>query len=90
MLLLGVVLTLYLHEDRPLPEWPLSITINALISVMSTISTSALILVVSSVIGQGGWSSLSRSPEPLSHLELYDQATRGPLGAFVFLIRIKW
>ncbi|KAI8623483.1 hypothetical protein F5Y19DRAFT_468479 [Xylariaceae sp. FL1651] len=89
LLLVGVILTLSLHQNQPLPEWPFGITINALISFLSSFSTSALVGVVASTIGQGGWAALASAKQPLLQLEAYDGASRGPMGSFLFLLKTK-
>ncbi|KAI1430193.1 hypothetical protein F5Y12DRAFT_722466 [Xylaria sp. FL1777] len=89
LLLAGVVLTLSLHQNQPLPEWPFGITINALISFLSSLSTSALIVVVTSIIGQGGWAALTSTKRPLQQLDVYDGASRGPMGSFLFLFQTR-
>lgn len=90
LLLGGIALTLSIHNNQPLPEWPFGITINALISLLSTFSTSALMLVLTSVIGQGNWISCSRNDHRLSDFQPYDEASRGPWGSLMFLFTIKW
>ena len=87
--LLGVALTLFLHENQPLPNWPLSISINALISLLSTVSTSALLVVVTTVVGQGRWTDFATTEHRLSDLEVYDEASRGPLGSLNLLFKAK-
>lgn len=90
LLLGGIALTLSIHNNQPLPKWPVGITINALISLLSTFSTSALMLVLTSVIGQGNWISFSRNEHRLSDFQPYDEASRGPWGSLKFLFTIKW
>lgn len=46
--LLATVLTLSLHQNKPLPQWPMSVSINALLSVYTVILKSAVLLVVTS------------------------------------------
>ncbi|KAI0120735.1 hypothetical protein BJ170DRAFT_715435 [Xylariales sp. AK1849] len=86
----GVVLTLSMHKDRPLPRWPFSITINALISVLTTISKSALLVSVTAAIGQRKWTRLNKGGHPLYDLELYDEASRGPSGSVSLLLSTGW
>ncbi|KAI0436476.1 hypothetical protein F4803DRAFT_223442 [Xylaria telfairii] len=81
----GIVVTLTLHADRPLPQWPFGITINALVSTLSTISKSALLMALGAAIGQRKWIRLSRGVNPLSDLEVYDEASRGPWGSLSLL-----
>ncbi|KAI0413495.1 hypothetical protein F5X98DRAFT_390795 [Xylaria grammica] len=90
LLLAGVVLTLSLHQDQPLPEWPFGITINALISFLSSLSTSTLVVVISSIIGQRSWTTLASAERPLRQLELYDDASRGAMGCFLLLLQNRW
>ncbi|KAI0858274.1 hypothetical protein F4860DRAFT_517004 [Xylaria cubensis] len=81
----GIIVTLTLHADRPLPQWPFGITLNALVSTLSTISKSALLMALGAAIGQRKWIRLSRGENPLSDLEVYDEASRGPWGSMSLL-----
>ncbi|KAI0490398.1 hypothetical protein F4859DRAFT_7077 [Xylaria cf. heliscus] len=81
----GIIVTLTLHADRPLPQWPFGITINALVSTLSTISKSALLMALGAAIGQRKWIRLSRGENPLSDLKVYDEASRGPWGSLSLL-----
>ncbi|KAI2615550.1 hypothetical protein GGR54DRAFT_612919 [Hypoxylon sp. NC1633] len=83
--LAGIIITLALHADRPLPRWPFSITINALISTLATISRSALLVSVTAALGQRTWARLNKGQHPLSDLETYDGASRGPWGSIILL-----
>lgn len=86
----GIALTLSLHADRPLPNWPLSITLNALISTLASISKAALMVPVASSISQRKWLWLSTGRWPLSDIEIYDEASRGPWGSLMMLFEIRW
>lgn len=46
--LFATTLTLFLHQHGPLPQWPLRITINALLSVYIVILKSSVLLVLGS------------------------------------------
>lgn len=87
--LAGIVITLVLHADRPLPRWPFSITINALVSTLATISRSSLLVSVTAALGQRTWARLSKGQNPLSDLETYGGAGRGPWGSLVLLWSTK-
>lgn len=80
---------LWSYSGRSLPDWPSGLTLNALISLLSAISTSALLSVVSNVIGQNKWIWLSRDGGKLSHLELIDDASRGPWGSLIYLAKAR-
>lgn len=80
----AVVITLRLHDGQPAPEWPLSITINALVSIYAFIFKANMAFILASCIGQFQW-SWYRSPRPLGDVALYQEAGRGPMGAFRWL-----
>lgn len=83
----GIVITLMVHRDQPIPEWPFNITINALVSALSTVMGSALLVPVSNAIGQSKWSWIQKDRRKLEDIAIYDDASRGPWGSLVFLQR---
>ena len=86
---LCIVLTLRIHEGRPLPDWPLSITINSLVSVFSTVMGMTLLVPLTEGISQAKWHWFVNY-HPLSDMEVYDQGSRGPWGALKMLWKIRW
>ncbi|KAF2012500.1 hypothetical protein BU24DRAFT_484153 [Aaosphaeria arxii CBS 175.79] len=82
---LWITLVLSMRQDKPLPSWPLSITINALISVLSAVMKSSLLLPVGEAIGQLKWNWFRSGERPLVDFEAYDGATRGPWGSVLLL-----
>jgi hypothetical protein len=46
-----IVLLLWYHDKQPLPQWPLRTTLNALVSVFSTIAKGTLIPLVAQALG---------------------------------------
>lgn len=89
ILLMGIALTLALHDNQPLPNWPWGITINALVSLLSTFATSGLVVVLTSIIGQTRWVEFATQKRRISEFEIYDEASRGPLGSLRLLLRLK-
>lgn len=81
---LAVIVTIYLHADHPLPQWPYGITINGLLSIYSVILRGCLAYVLTSCIGQLQWTWFSHDARPLYDAVLFDNAGRGPWGS------IKW
>lgn len=51
--LVAIVITLAIHDGRPLPEWPFGISVNALVSVFAVILKGSMMLPVGE-----GWMSL--------------------------------
>ncbi|KAK8017806.1 hypothetical protein PG993_014132 [Apiospora rasikravindrae] len=76
---------LSIHRGQPIPEWPFDITINALVSVLSTIMGSTLLVPVSSAVGQAKWSWIGKERRQLADIAIYDEASRGPWGSVVLL-----
>jgi hypothetical protein len=46
--LMAIILILALHQNRPLPNWPLTITINSLISIMVVILKTSMLAIIAS------------------------------------------
>lgn len=83
--LIALAVTLYRYEHRPVAEWPLLITINALVSIYGAMFESSMLFVVSRGLAQNKWlwfGDWSR----LRFLDYFDQAARGPAGAY----RLCW
>lgn len=76
--LTAIVITLVLQKDRPLPDWPSAITINALIAVFTAIFKACLMMPIAEGIGQLKWLWYEES-RPLRHMEQWDSASRGRL-----------
>lgn len=70
------------HRTPNLPE---VVNLNAIVSILATISSSSLLFSVSAAMGQAKWDWISEQPRLLRDLELLDEASRGPLGSFEML-----
>jgi Protein of unknown function (DUF3176) len=57
------------------------VTLNAVVSVLSTASKATLLFVVAEAIGQWKWILFANQSRPLMDLERVDAASRGPLGS---------
>jgi hypothetical protein len=85
-----IAAVLYLFQDRPLPKhWLMGITLNAYLSILSRAASAALMLSVSEALGQLKWSWFQGRSKKLSDFEMFDNASRGPWGSFILLIRTK-
>lgn len=73
------------RDQRPLPDCP--ITINALVSVFSSIFKAALLLPAAETIGELKWLWFS-DVRALKDIEDFDLASRGPRGSLRFLFRL--
>lgn len=62
------------------------ITLNAIISTLSTASKATLLTVIASCISQGNWILFADRPRRLYDFEMIADASRGPLGS----LKVLW
>ena len=82
VLIIAVLLGIY--NDRPILTWN-GITLNAVVSVFSTVSKGLLAYSVSEGLGQAKWLWLSSNQERINDLDVIDDASRGPEGSLKLL-----
>jgi len=69
--LIGIVIALESHKNRPLPEWPLGITLNSLISILATMGQMAMMNPIVEAISQLKWLWFVRK-ERISGFQAFD------------------
>lgn len=98
--LAAMYITLAMHRDQPLPQWPGMISINSLIAIFTVVlkvtlmmplaegvafhSLSSALLTLGIGIGQLKWHWF-HEPRSLIHLNRIDAASRGPWGSFLLI-----
>ena len=90
---MAIILILFKYNGHPVLDLPRVITVNAILAICSTTMTSALSVPIALSISQAKWNWFHDDQgqgKPLSDLEVYDQASRGPWGALVMLGKIRW
>ncbi|KAF7526503.1 hypothetical protein G7054_g10757 [Neopestalotiopsis clavispora] len=90
--LIGFVVLLRRYDQESPPDWALgswTVTLNAVISVISLLFRSSLMMVVAQCIGQFCWVWFSKQPRPLDDISYYDDASRGAFGGLRLLFRLK-
>lgn len=75
-------------DNRPLNAWQFLVAPNTMISTFITVAKTSMLLAVAEAISQLKWRNFKKSKRPLRELDLFDAASRGPWGAFVFVIRM--
>lgn len=83
--LTAIVTTLILRGDRPLPDWPSAITINALIAIFTAIFKACLLMLIAEGLGQLKWLWYQK-PRSLRYMEQWDLASQGRLPPSHFLL----
>ncbi|KAF2422113.1 hypothetical protein EJ08DRAFT_487900 [Tothia fuscella] len=86
--ILLIFATLVRMHDRPLSDWKLAISINATVSILTTVAKSALMLLVAQSISHLKWSHYE-SAHPLKDVQDFDDASRGPWGAIMFVFKVR-
>lgn len=69
-------------------EWR-GITLNAIVSTLSTVSRLTLLIAISSCIGQLRWNLFSQRQIPVSYMDTWDSASQGALGCVTLLWETK-
>ena len=72
-------------SNIPLNNWSLAIQPNSAISVLTTVGKTALLVPVTSCLGQLKFRYFRREHR-LDHVQLFDDASRGPWGSLMMLL----
>ncbi|KAL4756115.1 uncharacterized protein BDW70DRAFT_164795 [Aspergillus foveolatus] len=89
-LLIGIAIIFWYMDNKPLSAWAGRVSLNATISILTTACTTALMHGVSTFIGQSKWLHFKKGPRKLSHLEVFDRASRGIWGSILLLTTIPF
>ncbi|GKT93643.1 acid phosphatase protein [Colletotrichum tofieldiae] len=76
----AIIGVLAAYDGKPLASWHFQITINAVIALLATVATATMAVVLSSGISQLKWIHFKMRREPLSDMEVFDDASRGTWG----------
>lgn len=82
--ILATLLTVY--DGKPVIEWK-GITLNSVVSILSTASNAALLYAIEELISQWKWILFTRKSRPLLDFERVDAASRGPYGSLVLMLK---
>lgn len=86
---LAIVCLLRGYDQKTSPTFTRGITLNSIISVLSAASKSSMIYAVTASIGQLKWNWFYTKRERLQHIQLFDDASRGPWGSMIMLFSHK-
>jgi hypothetical protein len=86
---IAIIITLRIMQDKPLSSWHSIVSPNAVISTLATISKSSLMLAVAACISQLKWHYFQSVPHSLQNIQVFDDASRGPLGALELVTRLS-
>ncbi|OJJ87025.1 DUF3176 domain-containing protein [Aspergillus glaucus CBS 516.65] len=83
-----MVVVLLNFQGTALSKWHMSIAPNTVISILATISKTSLLLPVAECISQLKWLHFDKARK-LNDMDLYDSASRGPMGSLFFLWEVR-
>ena len=87
--MLALILVVRHYDGKPLPKWPLRITIGTYIAVCSKVMSAMLLVPVVNSMSQYKWHMYQQSKGPLDAMGLVDNATRGMGGSILLLSKRK-
>lgn len=83
--LVGAIALLLVYRDKPVPKWRVGITLNAILSIASTLYRGGLAVPIAAAISQFGWLRFDRGAQAIDRICSHDYASRGPMGSLLFL-----
>lgn len=90
LFMVAIIVLLSKIDGKPMSSWKLPLSPNTVIAIFSTLSKSAVLLVISECLSQLKWVYFEQGSQRLMDLQIFDDASRGPLGAIHLLVRIRW
>jgi hypothetical protein len=84
----AIIALLAIYGNRPLSTWKSTISINTVVAILGTVSRTSLALGLSACLAQQKWNYLKTRSAPLSDLQKFDAASRGPWGSLQLLLSI--
>ena len=86
--MIAIIILLIVFQNQPVPKnWP--ITLDTYVAVLFRVASAALVLPASEALGQLKWSWFQGDSKKMWDFEIFDNASRGPWGAFQLLLRTK-
>jgi hypothetical protein len=87
-LALLLLLLASLHMS-PFENWTLPILPNTLIGIFTTLLKTTMMVPIATCLSQLKWSHYFNHAQPLNHLQLYEEASRGPWGSAMILFFLR-
>jgi hypothetical protein len=88
--LIAILATLFSFDGLPLAAWHSAFSINTILSILGTGMKGSALLATASALGQLKWAWYCHPNRPLQDFQTFDNASRGPYGAFLLLLRVPY
>ena len=90
LLSLASIVGVLIYEDgKQLDQWGWLIPPTAVVSFIGTLGKASLVQVLSQILSQWKWLHFTEEARPLRHMQIFDQASRGPLGSALVMWKSK-
>jgi hypothetical protein len=86
----AVIGILVIMDNKPLSHWDFIISLNATVATLITAAQSTAIFSVTSCQSQSKWLHFKKSARKLQEFDLFEDASRGPWGSLMVLLRVRW
>ncbi|KAJ5605695.1 hypothetical protein N7510_008476 [Penicillium lagena] len=84
---MAIIIILRICDQKPSPNLSYGLTLNTIVSLLAAASRSSLLFVVAAAVGQLKWIWFQRRERPVSDMQAFDDATRGPMGSLILLLQ---
>ncbi|OAL31163.1 hypothetical protein AYO22_01196 [Fonsecaea multimorphosa] len=85
-ILAAIAAILFVYDNRPIPDLPDGLTINAIVSLLAGFANAALLAVLASALRQEKWLWFIGKPRPLNTVDAFEEASRGPYGSLLLIL----
>lgn len=83
--MVSIAVILVKMKDQPLSRWTFFLSLPATVAIFATASKSTAALAVAACISQSKWLHFSMATRILGDLDLFEEASRGPIGSLKLL-----
>ena len=87
--LVAIAVILAVYDGKSLRHWSHTIQLNTVLSTLATTMKGFMLLAVCACLGQWKWLWYTGDSRSLTHFDLLDAASRGPLGSLQLLSSLK-
>lgn len=88
--MIAMLVVLAQSNGRALAWWTFFFQPNTVVSILAMVSKASMMLVVSACLSQLKWRHFQGRPRPLHHLQVFDDASRGPWGSLIFVGSLRF
>lgn len=88
---IGLIVFLQQYDKKEAPKWPdcITISINTVVAIIATMCRAMTVIPIAEGVSQLKWNSFARGQRPLEDLFFFDQASRGPWGSLMLLLKTR-